>query len=99
MDSPDPTAAIERIYREEYGRIVASLTRQMDRDFRTGLASPARIADGDGRNLGFFRLIGRPDATGMKRINACLAEVAEILWQAEDPEADLVCLSWVFAPL
>jgi hypothetical protein len=71
----------------------------MDRDFRAGLASPARCADGEGRNLGFFRLIGRPDDVGMKRINACLAEVAEILWQAEDSDADPVCLSWVFAPL
>ena len=79
--------------------IVASLTRQMGRDFRTGMASPARLADGERRNLGFFRLMGRPDAHGMKRINACLAEVAEILWQAEDPDADLVCLSWVLAPL
>jgi RNA polymerase sigma-70 factor (ECF subfamily) len=28
MDSPQSTAAVERIYREEYGRIVASLTRR-----------------------------------------------------------------------
>src|SRR3954453_22956732 len=28
MDSPDSATAIERIYREEYGRIVASLTRR-----------------------------------------------------------------------
>jgi len=79
--------------------IVASLTRQMDRDFRTGMASPARKADGEERNHGFFRLIGRPDAAGMARINACLAEIAEILWQAEDAEAEPVCLSWVMAPL
>lgn len=80
-------------------RIVASLSRQMDRDFRAGGRSPARRAEGAGRNYGFFRLMGRPDADGMARINACLAEVAEILWQAEDPQADLVCLSWVLAPV
>ena len=79
--------------------IVASLTRQMDRDFRAGMASPTRRADGETRNLGFFRLMGRPDDTGMTRINACLAEVAEILWEAGDPDAELVCLSWVLAPL
>ncbi|HST37029.1 MAG TPA: helix-turn-helix domain-containing protein [Allosphingosinicella sp.] len=79
--------------------IVASLTRQMDRDFRAGTASPARRADGEQRNFGFFRLIGRPDAAGMARINSCLGEVAEILWQADDADADLVCLSWVLAPL
>ena len=35
----------------------------------------------------------------MKRINACLSEVAEILWHGDDPEADLVCLGWVMTPL
>jgi DNA-binding transcriptional ArsR family regulator len=92
-------ALAEGAHPELMEAIVASLTRQMDRDFRTGMASPARRADGDLRNLGFFRLMGRPDDAGMKRINACLAEVAEILWEAEDAEADLVCLSWVMAPL
>jgi DNA-binding transcriptional ArsR family regulator len=79
--------------------IVASMTRQMDRDFRAGMASPARRADGETRNLGFFRLMGRPDAAALARINLCLGEVAELLWQAGDPDADLVCLSWVFAPI
>ncbi len=92
-------ALAEGAHPELMEAIVASLTRQMDRDFRTGMASPARRAGGEGRNLGFFRLIGRPDAAGMARINACLGEVAEILWQAEAPDADLVCLSWVLAPL
>ena len=92
-------ALAEGVHPELMETIVASLTRQMDRDFRNGMVSPARQADGEVRNLGFFRLIGRPDAAGMARINACLAEVAEILWQAENADADLVCLSWVLAPL
>lgn len=79
--------------------IVASLTRQMDRDFQAAGRSPARRAEGTQRNFGFFRLMGRPDAAGVARINACLAEVAEILWEAEDPGADLICLSWVLAPV
>ncbi len=45
MDSPDPTAAIERIYREEYGRIVASLTRRFgDIDIAEEAAGEALLA-------------------------------------------------------
>ena len=35
----------------------------------------------------------------MARINACLGEVAEILWQADDPDADSSASSWVLAPV
>lgn len=79
--------------------IVASLTRQMARDFSTGTASPVRAADGQGRNLGFFRLVGRPSPAQLARINACLLEVAEILWHSNDPRADLICLGWIMAPV
>ena len=45
MDSPDPTAAIERIYREEYGRIVASLIRRFgDIDIAEEAAGEALLA-------------------------------------------------------
>ena len=45
MDSPDPTAAIERIYREEYGRIVASLVRRFgDIDIAEEAAGEALLA-------------------------------------------------------
>ena len=45
MDSPDPTVAIERIYREEYGRIVASLTRRFgDIDIAEEAAGEALLA-------------------------------------------------------
>lgn len=80
-------------------RIVASLTRQMERDFRAGGVSPVREADGPGRNYGFFRLIGRPGPDDLARINACLAEVAEILWDKGDEKAPIVCLEWVMTPL
>jgi RNA polymerase sigma-70 factor, ECF subfamily len=43
--STDPTAAIERIYREEYGRIVASLTRRFgDIDIAEEAAGEALLA-------------------------------------------------------
>lgn len=79
--------------------IVASLTRQMDRDFRAGGTSPARRADGPERNYGFFRLIGQPGPADLARINACLAEVAEILWDRRDESAPILCLEWIMAPL
>jgi DNA-binding Lrp family transcriptional regulator len=79
--------------------IVASLARQMERDFRAGWTLPDREADGPGRNYGFFRLIGRPGADDLARINACLAEVAEILWDRGDEDAPIVCLEWIMTPL
>ena len=80
-------------------KIVASLGRQMERDFRAGGTSPDRQADGPGRNYGFFRLIGRPGTDALARINACLKEVAEILWDQGDEDAPIVCLEWVMTPL
>ena len=45
MVSSDPTAAIERIYREEYGRIVASLVRRFgDIDIAEDAAGEALLA-------------------------------------------------------
>jgi DNA-binding transcriptional ArsR family regulator len=79
--------------------VVAAMTRQMERDFRTGGQSPARKADGGERNYGFFRLVGRPGPDQLRRINACLQEIAELLWESDDPEAELICLGWVMAPL
>jgi RNA polymerase sigma-70 factor (ECF subfamily) len=45
MDSTDPTVAVERIYREEYGRIVASLVRRFgDIDIAEEAAGEALLA-------------------------------------------------------
>ena len=83
---------------ETFKEIVNSLTRQMARDFAAGTDRPAKAADGDARNLGFGRLIGRPDPTQLARINACLAEITEILWNSGEGERPL-SLGWVMAPL
>jgi len=80
-------------------KIVGSLARQMERDFRAGGASPDRRADGPERNYGFFRLIGQPAPDDLARINACLQEVAEILWDRRDESAPIVCLEWIMTPL
>ena len=86
-------------HQESMEDVVAALTRQMERDFRLGGQSKARKAEGEDRNYGFFRLLGRPDRSQLSRINACLQEIAEILWASDDPEAELVCLGWVLTPL
>jgi RNA polymerase sigma-70 factor (ECF subfamily) len=45
MDSTDPTVAVERIYREEYGRIIASLVRRFgDIDIAEEAAGEALLA-------------------------------------------------------
>jgi DNA-binding transcriptional ArsR family regulator len=79
--------------------IVASLTRQMARDFDKGGRAPIRIVDGPDKNYGFFRLVGRPSPAQLARLNACLIEIAEILWKSDDSAAPLIGLGWVMAPL
>lgn len=81
------------------GYMVAALARQAERDFRTGLDHSARKTEGPQRNLGFFRLVNRPSRQSLKEINRKLDEIAEILWQDQDPNAPLMVLSWTMAPL
>jgi DNA-binding transcriptional ArsR family regulator len=79
--------------------IVSAQTRQLARDFRVGQQSASRVDDGDGRNLTFFRIVGRPSPTQLARINGCLAEIIEVMWQANDPDAELIALGSVLAPI
>ena len=92
-------ALAEGQHQAEMEEIVAALTRQMERDFRAAGKHPERRGDGEGRNYGFFRLLGRPGAAELAAINARLQEVAEILWSAADPAAEPVCLAWVMTPI
>jgi len=84
---------------EAMNEIVAALSRQMARDFKAGEQSPVKVVDGEDKNYGFFRLVGRPTPAQLARLNACLTEIAEILWKADDPDAPLIGLGWVMAPL
>lgn len=79
--------------------VVAGLCRQMERDFARGLAAGTGRTEGPARNLGFFRLVGRPGPRRLARLNARLDEVAELLWHARDPEAPLVALGWTLTPI
>jgi DNA-binding transcriptional ArsR family regulator len=79
--------------------IVSAQTRQLARDFRIGQESASRVDDGDARNLTFFRLVGRPSPEQLARINACLLEITEVMWEANHPGSDLVALGCVLAPV
>ena len=79
--------------------IVSAQTRQLARDFRVGQQSSSRVDDGDERNLTFFRIVGRPSPAQLARINGCLAEIVEVMWQASDADAELIVLGSVLAPI
>lgn len=79
--------------------IVGAQSRQMVRDFRAGLTSPAAVAEGERRNQAFFRLLGRPTPQQLERINACVLELIELLYQSNDPDSPLIALSLVMSPL
>jgi DNA-binding transcriptional ArsR family regulator len=79
--------------------IVAALCRESERDFAAGLNHPRARSQGDDRNLGFFRLVNRVDRRTLKRINALLDEVAELLWQDPAEHGDVVALTWTMTPL
>lgn len=84
---------------ELMAQIATSLTRQMARDFRAAGASSRKVPEGKHANYGFFRLVGRPNPRQRARINACLQEIAEILWNSDDPASTPIALGWVMAPL
>lgn len=86
-------------HREPLQRVVAALCRQMSRDFARAISRPGARADGPGRNLGFFRLVGSPDAATLAEINRHLDRVAELFWGQAGGGAPLVALGWTLAPV
>ena len=80
-------------------RIAASMSRQMQRDFRRGMHTPGGVTAGARRNLGLFRLVGSPDAKTLTQINRRLDEIAELLWQSAGARGDVISLAWVMAPV
>lgn len=79
-------------------QIVASLARQADRDFAKGQALPNARAGGETRNLGFFRLVAKPDADRLAQINYHLDAIAELMWQENATDGESMVLSWFMAP-
>jgi DNA-binding transcriptional ArsR family regulator len=79
-------------------QIVGALCRQANRDFDRGLEAGGAEAAGDGRNLGFFRLIARADPASLRKINSLLDEVGNLMWECDDPDGTPVALTWVMTP-
>lgn len=79
--------------------IVASLCRQADRDFASGLERKSGRRNGPQTNLRFFRLVNRLAPDDLELVNEKLDEIAEILWRAPAEGAPVVALTWVLAPV
>lgn len=85
-------------HQEVMADIVAALARQADRDFSQGQKVCSALAEGDHRNLGFFRLVAKPGSGRLARINMLLDEIGELMWDEADEEASSIALTWIMAP-
>lgn len=83
----------------EMTRITATMTRQMSRDFRRGIKSPAARPSGALQNLGFMRLLASPSPATLRRINQYLAEIGELLFTSTDARYEPLSLAWIMAPV
>ena len=79
--------------------IAGAMLRQSARDFAAGVTADGAKSDGAYRNLGMFRLINRPSKRSLKRVNALLEEIGEILWEEDEAGEPLVALTWVMTPI
>jgi DNA-binding transcriptional ArsR family regulator len=89
----DPNNAREMI------KITTTMTRQMSRDFRRGIKSPAARPSGTLQNLGFMRLLASPSPETLRRINKNLAEIGELLFTSTDARYEPLSLAWIMAPV
>ena len=84
--------------RDVMRRVVASLARQTERDFTRGQECRNAEPSGEERNLGFYRMVAKPGSERLRRINALLDELGELMWEEGEAEDDAVVLTWVMAP-
>lgn len=82
-----------------WDKLNAAQCRQTERDFRRGLKAPDAVADGPGKNLRTFRLVGRPDAKALAAINEHLEAIADLIWNSADGDGNPIAVSCVVAPL
>ncbi|WP_421787188.1 ArsR/SmtB family transcription factor [Hyphobacterium sp.] len=92
------SALSQRHLRQGVVRCAGAALRQADRDFSEGFAHRP-VHDGADRNHGFFRLIGRPDATTLEKINGHLTAIHELLAQSDNRNGSPIALSWAMAPV
>ena len=91
-------ALVEGHHDELMDKTVSAMTKQLGKDFSTGLKNDAAKRTGQYRNLGFYRFVGRPSRDGLKEINKKLDAISEILWSDQDPNRPVVSLGWVMTP-
>jgi hypothetical protein len=78
--------------------IVASICKQAAKDFARGFRAPHLSTAGARRNVRFSRLVGRPDAAALQRINAHLDAITDILAASAQGRGKRIAVSWVVAP-
>lgn len=78
--------------------LVDSLCRQASRDFARGVAANYRETLGKTRNVRFARLVCRPDAKTLEKINAHLDAVTELIAQSAGGSGERIAYSWVVTP-
>jgi DNA-binding transcriptional ArsR family regulator len=101
--TPAPRVRLFRAMQERrnapvFKRIVGSLGRQMERDFRRGIASPRARTEGPSRNLMVMRLVAAPSATTLRKINEHLAAISELMWQSDGDGGELVAFAGALTP-
>lgn len=93
------TEAIKDPRNDQYLKAIAgSICKQANRDFtRARSASHCRVS-GVSKNLGFARLVGRPDAVTLAKVNEHLEAIADLFAESAGGAAGVVSISWVLAP-
>ena len=80
-------------------RLVASMLRTANRNFREAMARPDVVAEGPERELWAARGKGWVTEPELRRINALLRELGELTSQRRSPRRDrLLSLTFVLAP-
>ncbi len=78
--------------------IAGAICKQATRDFSRGFDAPHRNPVGATRNVRFGRLVGRPDAATLKRINTHLDAITELLLASTHGTGPRIAMTWVVAP-
>ncbi len=92
--------ALARAENEELmGAVVGALARQAARDFENAQARGDAVAEGSGRDLGFFRLAAAPDAEALAELNALFDQISELFWRSARGGGRRVALTWFLTPL
>lgn len=80
-------------------RLVGSMLRTADREFRVGLARPGVVVQGRQRELWAARSRGWLSPAELERVNALLTELGELLMRGpSSARKQLFNLTWLLAP-